>query len=88
MCCCTNTTTSRSSLASQPATHGAIVMRIDDMTCGHCARAIKAAVESEIPGAEAIADPATKTVPVRGTADAAAVRRAVASAGYTPSPAA
>ncbi len=87
MCCCTNNTTSRSPSAGQPLTQGPIVLRIDDMTCGHCARAIKAAVETEIPGAEATANPATKTLTVRGTADAAAVRQVVASAGYTPSPA-
>ncbi|WP_236960207.1 heavy-metal-associated domain-containing protein [Methylobacterium durans] len=62
-----------------------MVLRVDDMTCGHCAGAIQAAVEGDLPGTQAAADPATKTVTVRGTADAAAVGRAVKSAGYTPS---
>jgi copper chaperone len=58
------------------------------MTCGHCATAIKTAIESDLPGTKATVELSLKTVTVRGTADAAAVRRVVASAGYTPSPAA
>ena len=65
-----------------------VVLRVDDMTCGHCARTIEDAIERDLPGTEAAADPAAKAVTVRGTADAARVRQAVASAGYTPVPAA
>jgi len=88
MCCCTNNATGRPSSKSRPLDPTTVVLRVDDMTCGHCARTIKDAVERDLPGTEAIADPAAKTVTVRGTADAVAVRRAVASAGYTPAPAA
>ncbi|MEN3226270.1 heavy-metal-associated domain-containing protein [Methylorubrum rhodesianum] len=55
------------------------------MTCGHCARTIETAVRAALPGAEATVDPAAKTVTVRGTGDVAAIHKAVAAAGYTPS---
>ncbi len=60
-------------------------LRVEDMTCGHCAAAITRAVEAGIPGAVVEADPASKMVRVRGTRDLAAVRVLIAGAGYTPS---
>ena len=67
---------------------GSLILRVEDMTCGHCAGTIKKAVESALPGTQVDADPASKLVSIRGTADLAAVKVIVAEAGYTPSEAA
>jgi copper chaperone len=67
------------------AREGAISLRVEDMTCGHCAGTIKKAIEDRLPGTAVTADPATKLVSVVGTADFAAVKEIVAGAGYTPS---
>jgi copper chaperone len=67
---------------------GSLNLRVEDMTCGHCAGTIKKAVESAIPGTQVDADPASRLVSIRGTADLAAVKVIVAEAGYTPSTAA
>ncbi len=64
---------------------GILTLRVEDMTCGHCAGTIKKAVESTLPGTQVAADPASKLVSIRGTADLAAVKAIVAEAGYTPS---
>ena len=61
----------------------ALALRVDDMTCGHCAATIKSAIEKVIPGASVEADPASKRVDVKGAADFATVRAIVAEAGYT-----
>ena len=63
----------------------AFTFLVDDMTCGHCAGRITAAIEAALPDAQVIADPATKTVSVTGASDAAAVFGLVSAAGYTPS---
>jgi copper chaperone len=60
-------------------------VRVEDMTCGHCAGTIKNAIETGLPGAQVEVDPRTKLVSVRGTSDIAAVRDLVSAAGYTPS---
>jgi copper chaperone len=67
---------------------GSLVLRVEDMTCGHCAGMIKKAVESSLPGTQVDAAPASKLVSIRGTADLAAVKVIVTDAGYTPSEAA
>jgi copper chaperone len=67
---------------------GSLILRVEDMTCGHCAHTIKTAIESALPGTEVDPDPASKLVSVRGTADLPAIRAIVAEAGYTPSEAA
>ena len=64
---------------------GGLTLRVEDMTCGHCAGTIRKAVEAALPGTQVDPDPATKLVSVRGTADLPAVRAAIAAAGYTPS---
>jgi copper chaperone len=64
---------------------GSLTLRVEDMTCGHCAGTIKNAVESTLPGTQVDADPASKLVSIRGTADLAAVQAIVTDAGYTPS---
>jgi copper chaperone len=67
---------------------GSLTLRVEDMTCGHCAGTIKTAVESALPGTQVDADPASKLVSVRGTADLSAVTAIVTEVGYTPSTAA
>lgn len=56
--------------------------RVTGMTCGHCALSVREEVE-ELEGVErATVDHEAGTLVVHGTADAAAVRDAVAEAGY------
>jgi copper chaperone len=62
-----------------------ITLRVEDMTCGHCAGTIKQAVETALPGTQVQANPASKLVSIEGTADLAAVSAIVTEAGYTPS---
>ena len=62
----------------------ALTLKVEDMTCGHCASAIAKAVEAGLPGARVQADPATKLVSIRGTRDLATVEALIAGAGYTP----
>jgi copper chaperone len=81
MCSCQQHSTS----AATPAPGEAISFRVEDMTCGHCAGAIKQAVESRIPGTSVTTDPGSKLVSVEGSADIAAIRSAITAAGYTPS---
>ncbi|WP_375275522.1 heavy-metal-associated domain-containing protein [Methylorubrum thiocyanatum] len=84
MCCCTNNPTARPALAPGSSRPDAVVLRVDGMTCGHCVRAVTAAIERDLPGVGASVDLATKTLTVSGTTDAVAVARAVVSAGYKP----
>ncbi|WP_230532415.1 heavy-metal-associated domain-containing protein [Microvirga roseola] len=63
----------------------ALALKVEDMTCGHCAGAITKAVETGLPGAKVEADPSSKIVLVRGTSDMARVQALVTEAGYTPS---
>jgi copper chaperone len=71
--------------ASEPAPKDAgVTLRVDDMTCGHCAATVTKAVESAIPGSSVVADPAGHLVSVFGTTDVERVKRLVAAAGYTP----
>ena len=62
----------------------AVAFRVEDMSCGHCASAIKASVERGLPGTSVQADPYTKLVQVRGTANVGSVRALITAAGYTP----
>jgi copper chaperone len=62
----------------------AIMLRVDDMTCGHCAGAIRHAIETGLPGTQVEADPASKLVAVRGSTDLAAIGSLVTQAGYSP----
>mgnify|MGYP000399454878 CR=1 FL=1 len=70
----------RHQAGSAPA---AINMRVHDMTCGHCAAAIKKAVQATIPGTEVSADPASKLVSVTGPVDFARLKEILAKAGFT-----
>jgi copper chaperone len=64
-----------------------ISVRVDDMTCGHCAATIKGAIESTIPGSKVTADPQAKLVHVEGASDPAQINSIITLAGYTPAPA-
>jgi copper chaperone len=63
----------------------ALTLKVEDMTCGHCAGTITKAIETGLRGARVHADPATKLVSVRGARDLSAVKALVTGAGYTPS---
>jgi copper chaperone len=87
MCGCSAKSATPSTTTAQTRAD-AIVFRVDDMTCGHCAARIMRAVQAGIPGAVVVADPAARTVEVAGTTDREAVRVLIAGVGYTPSEAA
>ena len=55
---------------------------VTGMTCGHCAGAVKKAVQSAAPGAEVRVDLATGTVET-SEGNAAAIKAAIEEAGYT-----
>ncbi|HEY8382873.1 MAG TPA: heavy-metal-associated domain-containing protein [Microvirga sp.] len=75
----------RDETAARPAHPAdALVVKVEDMICSHCAAAIVEAVGNGFPDARVEADPATRTVLVRGTADLSAVETLIAGAGYTP----
>ena len=66
-----------------------IAFEVQDMTCGHCARAITQAVQTVDPGAQVQIDLAAHRVAIETThAGAAALGDAIREAGYTPVPAA
>jgi drug/metabolite transporter (DMT)-like permease/copper chaperone CopZ len=67
-----------------PTDVGTLTLRVDDMTCGHCAGTIRKAVEAGLPGTNVDADPASRIVSVRGSTDLAAITALIAEAGYTP----
>lgn len=83
MCSCQQHSTTAS--AATPAPSGTISLRVEDMTCGHCAGTIKRAIEGRIPGTTVTADPGSKLVTVLGSTNIAAIKSAVSEAGYTPS---
>ncbi|MBD2746087.1 heavy-metal-associated domain-containing protein [Microvirga sp. BT688] len=62
----------------------ALTLRVEDMTCGHCAGTIKKAIETGLPGTRVEADPASKLVSVRGSTDLTSIKALVTEAGYTP----
>ena len=64
-----------------------VVVRVEDMSCGHCVGTIKGAIESAIPGARVTADLEAKLVTIEGASDSARINSIIADAGYTPSPA-
>lgn len=64
-----------------------LAYRVEDMTCGHCAAAITAAVRAVDAQARVTVDLARHRVTVDAAgADAQAVRDAIAGAGYAPVP--
>lgn len=87
MCGCSTHQSGNAGQTTAPM-DGSLTLRVEDMTCGHCAGTIKKAVESTLPGTQVNADPASNLVSIHGTADLAAVKAIVTDAGYTPSEAA
>ncbi len=57
---------------------------IPDMTCGHCVRAVTAAVKAADPAAELQIDLPTHRVQVQTTVPREAVVQQLVEAGYTP----
>ena len=57
-------------------------LKIEGMTCSHCAKAVTEAVEAVPQVKRAIVDLAAGEVAVEGPADPAAVRCAIEAAGY------
>lgn len=57
-------------------------LKVDGMTCGHCAQAVTKAVEALASVKGAMVDLTAGEVVVEGTVDEAMVRRAIEEAGY------
>jgi copper chaperone len=57
-------------------------LKVEGMTCGHCAATVKTAVEAAAPGAAPEVDLPAKTVRVADGVDLDAVRAAIRNAGY------
>lgn len=87
MCGCSTQRSDEAGKGTLSNTDG-LTLRVDDMTCGHCAGTIKTAIELALPGTQADADPGTRLVSVRGTDDLSAIKAIIESAGYAPSEAA
>ena len=62
-----------------------LTLRVEDMTCGHCAGTIKKAVETALPGTRVDADPASKLVSIHGIDNLRTVTTLITEAGHTPS---
>ncbi|MBN9428574.1 MAG: heavy-metal-associated domain-containing protein [Burkholderiales bacterium] len=64
-----------------------IAFEVKDMSCGHCVRAITAAVAAVDQGAKVDIDLARHLVRVESSAaDAGSIGAAITEAGYTPEP--
>jgi copper chaperone len=61
---------------------------LPDMTCGHCVKAVTAAIQGVDPTAQVQADVARHQVHVVSTAAVERLAAALTDAGYTPAPAA
>lgn len=55
---------------------------VEDMTCGHCEKAVTRALAEALPGASVLVDLAAHRVSVAG--DAGKAEAAIREAGYTP----
>ena len=82
MCGCSTHQTQATQAVDHDPT--ALVLRVEDMTCGHCAGTIKTAIETGLPGTSVDADPGSKLVSVRGSTDLSSIKALVTEAGYTP----
>jgi copper chaperone len=82
MCGCGCTKTAEAS--SAPTPEGAAVVRVDDMSCGHCVATITEAIHAKWPAAQVEADLARKTVSVLGVDVGADLCGVIRKAGYTP----
>jgi copper chaperone len=59
-----------------------LAYRIEDMTCGGCVRAIRAAVARVAPTATVHADVEARSVRIEGADDASGIGAAIAAAGF------
>ncbi|MDW5316130.1 heavy-metal-associated domain-containing protein [Rhizobium sp. PL01] len=57
-------------------------LKIENMTCGGCARSVTKAIQSIDPNAGIETNPAARTVKVETTATSAALQKALEEAGY------
>lgn len=57
-------------------------LQVDGITCGHCERAVTAAITALDPGATVVVDRARKRVEVEGAFSVAAASAAVEAEGY------
>lgn len=64
------------------ATGETVRFRVEDMSCGHCEKAIRAALSESLPAAQVDIDLASRLVTVAGPASPA--QAAIREAGYTP----
>lgn len=58
-------------------------LSLPGMTCGGCARGVTAAIKSVDPAAEVVTDAPARIVRIETSANAEAIKAAVAEAGYT-----
>jgi len=58
------------------------VFTVPDMTCGHCEKTVRGALEEALPGAAVAVDLPSKRVAVEG--DALKAEEAIREAGYSP----
>jgi copper chaperone len=82
MCGCTSDTKGSTTKVEQ--TPDTLVLKVEDMTCGHCASTIAKALEAGLPGAEVHADPGTKLVSIKGARHPRDIVTLIRNAGYTP----
>ena len=57
-------------------------LRIEDMTCGGCAKSVTAAITSVDPSAKIETDPAARTVKVKTSASEEQILKVLDQAGY------
>ncbi|AYD00185.1 heavy-metal-associated domain-containing protein [Neorhizobium sp. NCHU2750] len=58
------------------------IFTVSDMTCGHCEKTVRAALEEALPGAAVTIDLSARKVTVEGDREKA--EEAIREAGYTP----
>lgn len=73
--------------AEATAAAGAVTLKINNMTCGHCASTVSRAIESAFPGATVEPDPSSRQVSVTGVTDLDRLASVLRAAGYAPAPA-
>ena len=56
--------------------------KVNDMTCRHCEKTVREALEKDMPEADVVIDIAERTVSVEG--DASKAENVIRDAGYTP----
>ena len=59
-----------------------IVIKVEGMMCSHCKARVEQVCKAVPGAAEAVVDLQAKTVTVTGTAEEAALKKAIADAGY------